>query len=108
LGLGTQGSTKHNALIKKWFPNDRIASILLKQECFQPSSSSSSSSSFRDYDHLKFEKNRDTITVYSVIVGYDHGNSKVKKSKDKWLIKEHEIVVINQNFWKFRSVATRK
>ncbi|MEJ0080362.1 MAG: hypothetical protein WDM78_05260 [Puia sp.] len=46
LGLGLQGSEEQKNLIKKYFPDDKVASLLLGQECYLPPGSSSSFSNF--------------------------------------------------------------
>ena len=41
LGLGKQGSDKHKNIIKKYFPEDKVAETLLKQDCYlRPSGAS--------------------------------------------------------------------
>src|SRR5690606_2892123 len=42
LGLGKQGSDKHKNIIMKYFPNDKVAETVIKQNCYlRPSGASS-------------------------------------------------------------------
>ena len=60
LGLGNQGSEQHKALIKKWFPDDRVANQLLSQDCYlRPSGAST----FSDYVYLSLTRHADTVVV---------------------------------------------
>ena len=100
LNLGKQTSEEHINIIKKWFPNDKIAQILLRQNCDLPFAGSSY---FREYAYLNFDIKNDTVVVHYEIITYDHGKSSVLKNFDKWFITPNEIFVIKQNIWKFRS-----
>ena len=93
LGLGDQGSKAHIELIKKWFPNDKIADSLVAQSCFQ---SSSGTSYFTNYNTLIFELEKDTVTIEFSITKYDHGKSSLQKGFNKAIIKSNEIVIIKR------------
>lgn len=97
LDLGLQGSKEHKNLLEKWFPNDSIVRQVLNQECFQ---ASTSSSSFRNYNDLIFEANRDSVKIIYDVIKYDHGKSSIIKGIDKALLKNNEIVILEQNLWK--------
>lgn len=96
LKLGKQGSTDHKNLIKKWFVNDRVANILLKQDCFQ---AAPGSSYFRIFDYLNFNVKADTVLINYKVTKYNHGKSSSYFSTDKALIKDNEIIMLVQNIW---------
>jgi hypothetical protein len=93
LGLGDQGSKAHIELIKKWFPNDKVADALVAQSCFQPSSGSSY---FTNYNTLIFELEKDTVIIEFSITKYDHGKSSLQNGFNKAIIKSNEIVIIKR------------
>jgi hypothetical protein len=97
LFLGMQGSSEHKKLINKWFPNDSIAKIVVRQNCFL---ASSGSSYFRNYSYLEFVVKADTIIINYDVTVYDHGKTSTIKGPDKVLLRNNEIIVITQNMWK--------
>ena len=87
LGLGKQGSDAQKALIQKYFPGDKVAQLILGQNCYLPPSSSSTFSNFLS---LKFTVNRDTVTVDYRLAVYEHGNEKIIQGPDLYLI-THQV-----------------
>jgi hypothetical protein len=82
LGLGKQGSDAQKALIKKYFPDDRVAMLMLEQDCYlQPASSSS----FSNFLSLSFMVKGNTIQVNYRLAVYDHGNMKIIQGPDSYL-----------------------
>jgi len=96
LGLGIQGSDKHLALLKKWFPNNQVAKSLITQDCFQ---SSNSSSHFTNYNSLIFEVNKDTVLIHFVIMKYDQGKTVLQKGNDKAIIKSNNTIILNSDLF---------
>lgn len=97
LNLGKQGSSNHKQLIEKWFANDNVAKVLLRQDCFQPAPGSSY---FRFYNNLDFKVKGDTITINYEVGTYNHGKSSILKDTDIALIKNKEIIMLRQKIWK--------
>jgi hypothetical protein len=96
LGLGNQGSEKHKALIKKWFPNDKAARQLLAQDCYlRPSGASS----FSDYVYLSLIRQGDTIIINYSLMLYRQGKITYLKGPDKVLIKGNQIKVLKRHIW---------
>jgi len=82
LGLGKQGSDSQKNLIKKYFPDDKVATLVLGQDCYLPPGSSSSFSNFLS---LSFIVNGNTIQVNYRLAVYDHGNMKIIQGPDSYL-----------------------
>ena len=82
LGLGKQGSEAQKKMIQKYFPEDRVAKLILGQNCYLPPGSSSSFSNFLS---LSFTVNRDTVKVNYRLAVYDHGNMKIIQGPDLYL-----------------------
>lgn len=84
LGLGNQGSDEHKNLIKKYFPNDKVANEAIMQNCYLPPSGASS---FSEYGFLNLYDKGDTVKVkyeLSSISGHD-GEVIVKKATDTYI-----------------------
>jgi hypothetical protein len=82
LGLGKQGSDKQKNLIKKYFPDDKVAMLMLEQDCYlQPASSSS----FSNFLSLSFIVNGNAIQVNYQLAVYDHGNMKIIQGPDSYV-----------------------
>lgn len=93
LGLGDQGSKAHIELIKKWFPDDKVAKALVAQSCFQ---SSNGSSYFTNYNSLIFELEKDTVTIDFSITKYDHGKSSLQEGFNRAIIERNRIIIIKR------------
>ena len=79
LGLGKQGSDAQKMMIQKYFPDDKVAKLVVSQDCYLPPSSSSS---FSNFAALSFVVLGETIQVNYQLYVYDHGNMKIIKGPD--------------------------
>src|SRR5450432_1186441 len=79
LGMGKQGSAEQKNLIKKYFLDDKVAGLLISQDCYLPSDSSASYSNFK---YLKFTVYGERIEVNYTLSVFDHGNTKFIKGPD--------------------------
>ena len=88
LGLGKQGSKRHKNLIKMYFPKDKVAEIVLKQDCYlRPSGAST----FSDFEfHTIFDKG-DTVMVDYNLMYYNSGEIMWTKGPDKYLFKNNKF-----------------
>jgi hypothetical protein len=82
LGLGKQGSDAQKGLIKKYFPGDKVAALILGQDCYLPPGSSSSFSNFLS---LSISVNGNIVEVNYRLAVYDHGNMKIIQGPDNYL-----------------------
>ncbi len=73
LGLGKQGSDTQKNMIKKYFPDDKVAKLIIGQDCYLPPNTSSSYSNFLS---LSFTVNKNIIQVNYQLTVVDHGNVK--------------------------------
>jgi hypothetical protein len=81
LGLGNQGSEAQKDLIKKYFPGDKVASLVLGQDCYLPPGSSTSFSNFLS---LSITIHGNIATVNYRLAVYDHGNMKIIQGPDTY------------------------
>jgi hypothetical protein len=79
LGLGSQGSEAQKSLIKKYFPDDKAALLVIGQDCYLPPDSSSS---FSNFVSLSFAVNGDQVTVNYELDVLNHGVIKKIKGPD--------------------------
>jgi hypothetical protein len=84
LGLGKQGSDTQKNLIKKYFPDDKVAKLIIGQDCYLPPSTSSSFSNFK---FLSFTIFKDSIQVNYQLAVQDHGNVKNINGPDIYIFK---------------------
>lgn len=98
LGLGKQGSENHKKLIEKYFPNDKVAEVVLKQDCYlRPSGAST----FSDFEFLTIIDKGDTVIVdYSLIV-YNRGEIEWTTGPDIYLYNGYDFQKIKRNLWTF-------
>ena len=82
LGLGQQGSVAHKDLINKYFPDDKVAALVLGQDCYL---SPGSSSSFSNFLSLSFSVQGNIVQVNYRLAVYDHGNMKIIQGPDSYL-----------------------
>jgi hypothetical protein len=82
LGLGKQGSDAQKRLIKMYFPGDKVAALILGQDCYLPPGSSSSFSNFLS---LSISVNGNIVEVNYRLAVYDHGNMKIIQGPDNYL-----------------------
>ncbi|MFM2290902.1 MAG: hypothetical protein RIS29_715, partial [Bacteroidota bacterium] len=67
-------SDAHKNLIKKYFPDDKVAQAVLAQNCFlRPSGASS----FSDFEYLTISQKGDTVEVNYKLMDYNRGVSKL-------------------------------
>jgi hypothetical protein len=98
LGLGKQGSEKHKSLIEKYFPNDKVAETVLKQNCYlRPSGASS----FSDYEFLTITDKGDTVLVDYKLMYYNRGEIEWTEGPDIYMFKDNEFEKIKRNLWSF-------
>lgn len=98
LGLGEQGSGKHKNIIKKYFPDDKVAETLLKQDCYlRPSGAST----FSDFEFLTLTDKGDTIFVDYKLMNYNRGEIKWTEGPDIYLFKDDKFEKVKRNLWTF-------
>ncbi len=98
LGLGKQGSPTHQYLIKKYFPNDKVAKAVLDQDCVLPQSGASS---FTDFAYLTITHLGDTIQVDYNLMYYNRGKTEFIKGPDTYLFKDNSFKKLKRNLWQF-------
>ncbi len=96
LGFGKQGSEEHKSIIKKYFPNDTVAALVIKQNCYlRPSGASY----FSDFEYLTITNKGDTVIVDYKLMQYSHGKTKWTEGPDMWKFKDSKFEKINRNLW---------
>jgi hypothetical protein len=95
LGLAYQGSEAQISIISKWFPNDKTAKEMIKNNCFVGIPGGSSYGN--DYSYLSFAVQQDTVTVEYKFGLYYHGKP-TKMHKDIVIIKADKITFIKHGF----------
>jgi len=97
LGLGTQGSDAHKALIKKYFPNDKLAKEVVAQNCYlRPDGAST----FSEYCYLTITTSKGEIKVDFKVYFYDHGNDSYLTRQDTYLFQNHIFKVVKRKIIK--------
>ncbi len=95
-GLGGQGSEQHQSLIRKYFPNDKVAKAVLAQNCYlRPSGASS----FSEYEFLTISFFADTAKVSYNIGYYNRGETSFTKGTDVYLYKDNIFTKIRRKLW---------
>lgn len=84
LGLGKQGSDSQKNVIKKYFPDDRAAALVLGQDCYL---APASASAFSNFAALSFVVSGDSVRVNYQLNVYDHGNMKIINGPDIYIYK---------------------
>jgi hypothetical protein len=98
LGLGKQGSEKHKTLIQNYFPKDKVAEMVLQQDCYlRPSGAST----FSDYEFLTIIDKGDTVVVEYNLMVYNRGEIEWTKGPDTYLFKENKFKKLKRNLWAF-------
>lgn len=96
LGLGKQGSDAHKSLIKKYFPDDKVAKEVLAQDCYlRPSGAST----FTEYEYLTLSVSSDTVKVYYQRCYYDHGKSGCVKGPDIYYFHDNKYKMLRRILW---------
>lgn len=83
LGLGNQGSAAQKNLIIKYFPGDKVANLVIGQDCYL---APSGSSAFSNFVSLSFIKTGDLVEVDYELDVYNHGNIKKIHGPDIYLL----------------------
>jgi len=89
LGLGKQGSDAQKRLILKYFPDDKVAKMVIGQDCYLPPSGSSS---FSNFQSLSLVSSGDSIRVNYRLAVYDHGKTKIIQGPDLYLYKDQVFI----------------
>ena len=98
LGLGKQGSDKHKSIIKKYFPNDKVAETVLKQGCYlRPSGAST----FSDFEFLTITDKGDTVLVDYKLMYYNRGEIEWTEGPDIYIFKDNTFEKVKRNLWTF-------
>jgi hypothetical protein len=84
LGLGKQGSDSQKSIIQKYFPDDKIARLVIGQDCYLPPNSSTS---FSNFSSLNFVTIGEDVRVNYVLNVFENGNMKVINGPDIYLYK---------------------
>lgn len=79
LGLGKQGSNAQKELIEKYFPADKVAKLILGQDCYL---APGSSSSFSNFLSLSIFVHGNIVQVNYRLAVYEHGNMKIIQGPD--------------------------
>ena len=96
LGLGKQGSDTHKNLIKKYFPDDKVAEAVLKQDCYlRPSGAST----FSDFQYLTITDMGDKIKVEYSLMRYDHGKGEWTNGPDLYEFKNNSFRKLKRHLW---------
>jgi hypothetical protein len=88
LGLGRQGSDAQKNLIKKYFPGDKAAALILGQDCYLPPGSSTSFSNFLS---LSISVNGNNVEVNYRLAVYDHGSTKIIDGPDHYVYSNQQF-----------------
>jgi hypothetical protein len=96
LGLGKQGSVLHQSLIKKYFPNDKVAKLILAQECALPPSGASC---FSEYEYLTLSNKGDTCFVDYRLMSYMRGDSKWMHGPDIYVWNGKYFQMLQRNVY---------
>lgn len=96
LGLGRQGSDKQVDLIKKYFPNDKVAVLVVKQKCYlRPSGASR----FSEYNYLTFSVSADTVKVYYTLTYYNREDFTLTKGPDIYIFEKDHFKKLKRKLW---------
>lgn len=96
LGLGKQGSEAHKKLILKYFPDDKVAKTVIKQDCYlRPSGAST----FSEYEYLTLSVIKDTVKVYYSLSYYNRGELSTTKGPDIYIRENNRFRMLKRNLW---------
>ncbi|MEP6684394.1 MAG: hypothetical protein ABJA35_14090 [Parafilimonas sp.] len=96
LALGKQGSDAQKSLITNYFPNDKVAELVVSQDCYLPPSGASS---FSDFQYLNLINLGDTVKVDYSLMLYNHGKTDFKKGPDIYLFQDNKFTKLKRNIW---------
>ncbi|MEP6467300.1 MAG: hypothetical protein ABJB05_13405 [Parafilimonas sp.] len=94
--LGKQGSDAQKSLITNYFPNDKVAQLVVSQDCYLPPSGASS---FSDYQYLNLINLGDTVKVAYSLMLYNHGKTDFKKGPDIYLFHDNKFTKLKRHIW---------
>ena len=96
LGLGDQESDAHINLIKKYFPDDKVAKAVTGQHCYlRPSGAST----FTEYEYLILRQTADTVVVTYIRAAYDHGKMSYIKGPDIYFYSQGRFKMLKRKLW---------
>jgi hypothetical protein len=96
LGLGGQGSDEHKDLINRYFPNDKVAETVIKQDCYlRPSGAST----FSDFEYLTISDFGDSVTVDYSLIYFNQGGGDVTKGPDSYSFDGNVFKMTKRNLW---------
>lgn len=101
LGLGKQGSEKHKYLIRKYFPGDKVAETVLRQDCYQRPGGASS---FSEYINLSIRIKGDSVHVNYRLLNIGGLEAEEFKGPDLYLFKDRVFKKLKRNIWKHSDV----
>jgi hypothetical protein len=79
LGLGQQGSDAQKSIIQKYFPDDKVARLVIGQDCYLPPNSSTT---FSNFSSLNFVIYGEDVRVNYVLDVFENGKMKVINGPD--------------------------
>lgn len=96
LELGKQGSAEQQALIRDYFPADKVAETVLAQNCYlRPSGASS----FTEFAYLTIRDYGDSVSVDYELFAYDRGEGTRTEGPDIYSFKDGEFQNTSRNIW---------
>ncbi|NQD69906.1 hypothetical protein HP439_04110 [Sphingobacterium shayense] len=98
LKLGKQGSEQHKALIRDYFPGDKVAETVLDQNCYlRPSGASS----FSEFAFLTIRDYGDSLSVDYELFQYNRGQAERTKGPDIYRFEDDTFENEARNIWTF-------
>lgn len=96
LELGKQGSSDQQALIRDYFPADKVAETVLAQNCYlRPSGASS----FTEFAYLTIRDYGDSVSVDYELFAYDRGQGTRTEGPDIYSFKGGKFKNTSRNIW---------
>lgn len=96
LGLGRQGSEQHKKLLRDYFPGDKVAALLISQDCYlRPSGAST----FSDYEYLTIRDAGDTVLIDYRLMYYNQGEVEWLEGPDSYLFRDQKFMKLKRNLW---------
>ncbi len=96
LELGKQGSQEQQALIRDYFPEDKVAQAVLAQNCYlRPSGASS----FTEFAYLTIRDYGDSVSVDYELFEYNRGEGERVKGPDVYTYKNNVFKNQSRKIW---------